>query len=66
MYRKYGSFASSLKHDIAVADITGTRTVSRRFGEKFLSVLSKYKNEEQRLVVECTEILIRTQQKTKP
>jgi hypothetical protein len=66
MYHKYGSFENSLKHDIAVADITGTSTVSRRFGEKFLSILSKYKNKEQRLVVECTEILTRTRQKAKP
>jgi EAL domain-containing protein (putative c-di-GMP-specific phosphodiesterase class I) len=63
MYYKYGSFGSSLKHDIAVADITGIRTVSRRFGDLFLSILSKYGLQGQRLVVECTEILTRTRTK---
>jgi hypothetical protein len=42
MYLKTGSFGSSLEYEIAKAEIIGTRTISRRFGEKFRSIHSSY------------------------
>jgi hypothetical protein len=48
-----------MEHDILMGDITGVNTISRRFANKLVSIISKYEfQSEKKLILECVEILL--------
>ena len=50
---------SIMEHDILMGDITGVNTISRRFANKLVSIISKYEfQSEKKLILECVEILL--------
>ena len=51
-----------IEHDIAISEITGINTISKKFADKLLSILSKYEfNKEKRIILECIEIMLDTE-----
>jgi len=54
---------SQLKHDITVSEITGVSTISNRFVDKMGAILSRYKEEELQLLLECTLVLLDQEKK---
>jgi hypothetical protein len=50
---------SSMEHDILMGDIAGINTISRRFANKLVSIVSKYEfQREKKLILECVELLL--------
>jgi uncharacterized protein (UPF0333 family) len=57
-----GNLTEVIEHDITISEITGTNTISKKFADKLLSILSKYEfNKEKRIIVECIEIMLDTE-----
>ena len=43
-------------------EITGINTISKKFADKLLSILSRYEfNKEKRIILECIEIILDTE-----
>ena len=56
------NLAEVIEHDITISEITGINTISKKFADKLLSILSKYEfNKEKRIILECIEIMLDTE-----